>query len=245
LAHRIPDLSMSDKDGGDIFNELSRRASATGLAVRGAFYPEPDEFAIVMPPAMIAATIVLLGFTGSRQWPLYAVSAEAADGLPHPLDRWSRRMIGGLASEFGTLAVYPNECPPLPFQKLAARCEPVHQSPIGLLIHVKWGLWHAYRGALVFPRRIAIPVAPASDHPCVVCADRACLRSCPVNAFTPSGFDHGACVAHISSAAGADCRDRGCRARLACPVGSEFQYVEDQARLHMSAFLRSMSPPTP
>jgi hypothetical protein len=224
------------------FNELCRRANSLGLAVRGAFHPDPREFDPLLS-AVSVATIVLLGFTGSVQWESYKCSAEAGDGLPHPLDRWSRRIIGSLASELGAVDVYPSgPPPPIPFQRLAARSEPVHQSPIGLLIHPDWGLWHAYRGALVLPDRIELPTVAPSGHPCTGCAAKPCLSSCPVQAFRAGSFDVAACVDHVLSAAGSDCRNRGCRARRACPVGAEFSYVEDQARFHMRAFLRSVRP---
>ena len=45
-----------------------------------------------------------------------------------------------------------------------------------------------------------------------------------------------ACVAHLDSAEGADCREHGCRARRACPIGVEHRYAPDQARFHLQAF---------
>ena len=78
------------------FDALCRRANSLGLAVRGAFHPDPTEFDQLLP-AVRVGTIVLMGFTGSVQWGFYQRSAEASDGLPHPLDRWSRRVIGSLA----------------------------------------------------------------------------------------------------------------------------------------------------
>ncbi|MFI4889409.1 MAG: hypothetical protein ACHQIL_02645 [Steroidobacterales bacterium] len=222
------------------FDALCRRAQALGLAVRGAFHPEPMEFEPWLPAAP-AGTIVLLGFTGSMQWEFFQGSVEAGDGLPDPLDRWSRRIIGALAVEFGAVDLYPDGSEPrLPFQRLAMRSEPVHQSPIGLLIHATWGLWHAYRGALVLPDRIGLPRVPASAHPCTSCAAKPCLSACPVQAFRPGSYDVQACVDHVSSEAGRDCRERGCRARRACPVGPASSYVEAQARFHMEAFLKSV-----
>ena len=50
-------------------------------------------------------------------------------------------------------------------------------------------------------------------------------------------FDLDACVGHVPSAAGTDCRENGCLARRACPIGPEFRYPPAQARFHMSAFL--------
>jgi hypothetical protein len=222
------------------FDELSRRATAAGLAVRGAFHPEPHEFDGVLPQSVLAGTLVLLGFTGSLQWPIYARSAEARDGRPHPLDRWSRRVIGSLARQWGAVDFYPNGTPRMPFQRLAARCEPVHPSPLGLLIHPQWGLWHAYRGALLLRKRIDLPVVATSASPCSTCTSQPCRSTCPVGAFNPGGFDVGACVDHVRSPSGSDCRDHGCRARRACPVGTEFGYRPDQARFHMAAFLHAV-----
>lgn len=222
------------------FDQLCRRAADSGLAVRGAFLPDPGEFDDTFAPL---GTVVLLGFTGGLQWNRFAHAAEARDGLPHPLDRWSRRVIGSLAREFDALNVYPSGAPaaPLPFQRLALRCEPVHPSPMGLLIHARWGLWHAYRGALLLPLRIELPSTAPSLPPCTSCEAKPCLASCPVHAFGPGGFDLDACVEHVQSEAGRECRERGCLARRACPVGTEFRYGESQQRFHMQAFINSVS----
>jgi hypothetical protein len=213
----------------------------------------PGELAAALPDVG-AGTIALLGFTGSLQWPYFQRSAEATDGLPNPLDRWSRRMIGALADEFGAVDIYPSAPPLLPFQRFSRRSEPVHPSPIGLLIHPRWGLWHAYRGALVFERRIELPPIErppierppierppieSKASPCEACTAQPCLSACPVQAFRAGSYDLQACVNHVRSAAGAACREGGCLARRACPVGSEFRYVTAQARFHTEAFLRT------
>lgn len=219
------------------FDQIRHRAAETGLAVRGAFHPARGEFDV---PFSGPITVVLLGFTGGLQWEHFAHAPEARDGLPHPLDRWSRRVIGSLAREFDALDIYPSGTPgaPLPFQRMALRCEPVHQSPIGLLIHPKWGLWHAYRGALLLPLAIDLPPPAICPHPCESCERQPCLSSCPVGAFRPGTFDLAACTGHVLSDAGRECREQGCLARRACPIGMEFRYVEDQARFHMRAFLQ-------
>lgn len=226
------------------FDQLCLRAADVGLAVRGAFHPEPAELDRSLWPAP-AGTIVLLGFTGSLQWAHFARSPEARDGHPHPLDRWSHRVIGSLAREFDAEDIYPSgtALAPLPFQRMALRSEPVHRSPIGLLIHERWGLWHAYRGALVLPLAIELPPPAPRVHPCASCATQPCLSACPVRAFRPDTFDLDACVNHVLSDAGRECRERGCLARRACPVGAEFRYGEHQAQFHMRAFLRSIRPP--
>ena len=235
-------------------DQLYRRAALNGLAVRGAFHPQPGEFG-ELPGTAEPGTVVLLGFTGSDQWSVFADSKEARDGQPHPLDRWSQRVIGALASELGAIAFYPSgsPSPPLPFQRLARRCEPVHPSPIGLLIHQTYGLWHAYRGGLCLRERIVLPPSPPASpraapppsplphSPCERCPDQPCLSACPVHAFAGGSFDVSACVGHVLSATGTDCRSNGCLARRACPVGPQFRYLPAQAHFHMDAFLRSIT----
>ena len=130
--------------------EIRRSRSLYSTDSRGAYPPELGEFGDSLPTEHIG-TILPLRFTGGLQWRAFCGSPEALDRLPHPLDRWCRRVVGLLAAELCTVAIYPNGSPAaLSFQRFAERCEPVHRSPIGLLIHYLWGLWHAHRDALLF-----------------------------------------------------------------------------------------------
>ena len=209
---------------------IRSRLAEHGLSYRGAFHPEAGEAP--------GKTLVLVGFIGSENWPIFATSPEAADGRPDPLDRWSTRVITAIAQSLGAAPLFPFGGPPfLPFQRWAQRAEPVHPSPLGILIHPEWGLWHAYRGALAFADRIDLPPPDLRSSPCDSCTDKPCLSACPVNAFTPAGYDVSACVAHISMPAGADCVTTGCRARRACPVGPQYRHVPAQAEFHQRAFL--------
>jgi hypothetical protein len=208
----------------------------TGLVPRGAL--RLDNAERVGELADMRA-IVLVGMVGRDGWDAFSASPEAQDGLADPLDRWSRRVIEGLALEFGGRALFPFGGPPyLPFQRWAQRAEPVHSSPIGLLIHQHYGLWHSYRGAVGFREELAAREPTASLSPCETCTGRWCLNSCPVGAFSHAGYDVAACAAHLRSGAGADCMDFACRARRACPVGAHHAYGPEQATFFMAAFLR-------
>jgi hypothetical protein len=207
--------------------------AAAGLAFRGAFHPGADDLA---PPG--TGTLVLVGFTGRHEWPSFARSLEASDKQPDPLDRWSRRVIDGMAADLGATALFPFGGPPfLPFQRWAQKAEPVAPSPLGILIHPEWGLWHAYRGALAFGKVLNLPGPDRRPSPCDSCAGKPCLSACPVDAFGPAGYDVPACIMHISSVAGDDCMIDGCLARRACPVGTEHRHGPDQAHFHLRAFL--------
>jgi hypothetical protein len=214
------------------------RIAAAGLAYRGAFHAEAGEAP--------GKTIVLVGFVGNGNWQAFANSPEAADGQPDPLDRWSFRVISAIARDLGATALFPFTEPFLPFQRWAQKAEPVHTSPLGILIHPDWGLWHAYRGALAFAEHIALPPPDRRPSPCDGCADKPCLSACPVGAFTPAGYDVPTCIGHIGNPAGTTCMEGGCLARLACPVGTQFRYQSEHAHFHLRAFLeaqRLLTPP--
>jgi hypothetical protein len=219
----------------EAINEAIRRR---GLEPRGAFQVEAaDEVPDTCRGP--ARTLVLAGNIGSSLWPVYSTSPEfrlKADGL----DRWTRRVAGELAGELGAEALFPFGGPPhYPFQRWARRAESVHPSPLGILIHSKHGLWHAYRSALVFAERIKLPPRVDQPSPCSTCVDKPCLGSCPVGAFGHGHYDVAACVAHVRGPSGTVCRDAGCMARRACPVGRAVAYEPEQQRFHMAAFLES------
>jgi hypothetical protein len=208
----------------------------SGLVARGALHLEGSERTGVLRDIR---TIVLAGLTRRGGWEAFAASPEASDGFADPLDRWSRRLIESLASELGGKALFPFGGPPfLPFQRWAERAEPVHSSPIGLLIHPQHGLWHSYRGALGFPEALNAPEPTPVPSPCETCLGQWCLKSCPVGAFSSAGYDVAACADHLRSAAGVDCMEAGCHARRACPVGAEHAYGPVQTKFFMAAFLR-------
>ena len=221
------------------FAALCRDAEAAGLACRGGFHPAADDAVPPLPDGAAAATLVLLGFVGNRQWPPFTASAEYADGRADPLDRWSRRVIDAIGARHEAAGLYPSDGPPwLPFQRWAMRAEPVHRSPLGLLIHPEFGLWHAYRGALAFRVRLELPRWQARLSPCDSCADKPCLTACPVSAVRSDRFDERACAAHVAAPAGTRCLRSGCLARRSCPVGAAFRYPAAQAQFHMTAFIR-------
>jgi hypothetical protein len=219
---------------------LATRLTAHGLHLRGGFHPEPDDGVPALPTGAAVATLVLIGNVGSGLWPVFSRSPEAKDGAPHPLNRWTGRVLTGIAAEVDATPLFPFGAPPyLPFQRWAMRAEPVAPSPLGILIHPDHGLWHAYRGALAFAERL--PLLPRIDrpHPCDSCADRPCLSACPVDAFTGRGYDVPTCIGYIDGPAGSECMGGGCLARRACPVGGQHRHDPAQAAFHMRAFRAS------
>jgi hypothetical protein len=207
---------------------VAAAAGADGLAVLGAFHPQPADAA---PDG--CGTLALLGPDEPRFWALFAASPERGDGGRDPLDRWSTRVIGALAGRLGARAVFPFGGPPYPpFIAWARRSGSAWASPVGLLVHADRGLMVSYRGALALPGRLALPAPPA--RPCDACR-KPCLAACPVGALGGAGYDLAACHGYLDTAAGADCMGRGCAVRRACPVGAGLR-PEAQSAFHMAAF---------
>lgn len=217
---------------------VSAALGEAGLIALGAFHPMPEDRVPALDHGAPAGTLVVIGNAGPAMWRMFSAAPEARDGAPDPLDRWSARVIGALAARWRGAMLFPFGGPPhRPFVAWAKRAGPVAESPLGILIHPDYGLWHAYRGAIAFAARLPLPAPDPRPRPCDTCAGRPCLAACPVGAFTGAAYDAGACVRHISAPEGADCMERGCGARLACPVGPAYRSAPAQAGFHMRAFL--------
>lgn len=226
---RLADNTRSRSLEDAIVSALARH----GLILRGGFHPGPDEAGLET-----AGTVLLVGNAGPAMWQAFAPHQH--DG-PDPLNRWTRSVVEPIAAAVGARALYPFGEPYWPFQHWARRAEALFPSPVGLLIHPQYGLWHAYRAALLLPERLPLSAGAPAENPCAACAEKPCLSACPVGAFSPGGYDVPVCATYLASPA-ATCGTLGCHARNACPVGREWRYPDAQIRFHMTAFTRSVAP---
>jgi hypothetical protein len=220
---------------------LVEQLSGFGLVALGEFLPDEGDRLPEIAPGNPARRVVLAGNASPEFWPVFVSSPENRDGRPDPLDRWSRRVGTACAEDLGGRVVFPFDGPPYPpFLGWAARTGRVHVSPISMAIHADFGLWHAYRFALLLPEPATRNLIPENTlSPCYDCPDQPCLSACPVEAFDAGRYDVNACVDHVRSPVGRACRSAGCVARRACPFQRERVYEPIQASFHMSAFLRS------
>ncbi|MEX2519316.1 MAG: ferredoxin [Paracoccaceae bacterium] len=206
-------------------------AEESGLALTGWLKPGAADGA---PDG--AEAILLLGYGGPALWSAFRAAPEAGDGAAHPLDRWSRRVIGAMAEELGAKALFPFGRPPYqPFIRWSYAAEPLHQSRLGMAVHEEKGLWCGWRGALAVFAPVDPPAVARAAHPCEGCP-APCICACPVSAFSAAGYDAAACRAHLNAPEGAPCRTGGCLARRACPVGRRFAQSAAQAAFHLNAF---------
>ncbi|WP_425073666.1 ferredoxin [Sagittula sp. S175] len=210
---------------------LQAAAQAHGLTIRGGLHPDADP---TLPQG--ARTLVMIGPDEPRFWPIFTAAPEYSDGLPDPMDRWSKRILPALAAPYHGTALFPSDGPPYPpFIQWAQASGHSWPSPVGLLVHDDAGLFVSYRGVIALPDHYDLT---AGQRPCDTCA-APCLTACPVDAFASGSYDVPRCQAHVHVSAA--CQS-GCLVRRACPVARGFERLPDQSAFHMSAFMRNYRP---
>lgn len=221
----------------DLVETAVAALAPSGLVLRGGFNFNVDEERPLGPGGMPAAAVLLVGNAGAAYWRQFSQwRGQQTEEIDNPLDRWSRQVIEQVASTIGARVVMPNDRPFAPFQQWAKRAEGLKPSPLGMLMHPRFGLWHAWRGALLLDVEISIQVAENPIHLCDLCNGKPCLKVCPASAFDGGGFNYKSCVGHVRGASGKTCRTQGCIARNACPHAGQWRYPVEVQAFHQRAF---------
>lgn len=206
---------------------LAARASEHALEVFGNLAARPED-------GIGDGTLVLLGPREPGFWDHVTTQPEFTGGAEHPLDRWSARVIAGIAADVGGTAFFPFGEPVRPFISWALRSGRAWQSPVVLLVHDTAGLMVSYRGAILLPEDHQ--ASTPGPRPCDSCADKPCLTACPPRALTAQGYDVTACHAFLDTEAGRTNLLKGCEVRRACPVSQNYGRLNGQSAFHMRYF---------
>jgi hypothetical protein len=216
-----------------MLRELTQAVEEAGFCLCGGFELDGAQRHALPANCASAGTVVLIGNAGPAMWDRFAASPHQS---PDPLDGWTKESLIAVAERFGAVAVFPFQRPYLPFQQWLMKAEPCHLSPLGIVLHPRYGLWHALRGALLFAQKLKFPPVEAAPSPCGACQERPCLKTCPVGAFGAPGYDTASCLAELNGGDAGSCMALGCLARRACPIGADYRYASAQAAFHMQAF---------
>lgn len=198
-----------------------------------------------VPDSNRFATLICIGNAGRGMWD--ALMASGPD-REHPVNVFTSRVIGEFVNRFlpggETISLFPSTTRVFPVQKLGEWLGWVHPSPVGVGIHAKYGLWHAYRSVLL--TTISLPETPREypPSPCESCRDKPCISVCPAGAVKDSvhrmdTFDVTSC-ALFRLRENSICRDK-CLSRLSCPVGREYKYPMAQMKHAYGASLPKMA----
>lgn len=214
--------------------ELERQAQVRLLTISAGLEASACRSRSDLPDG--TRTLLMLSPHEPSFWSGFTQSAEYLDGQTDPMDRWSHRVITEWATNLGAVALFPFGGPPYnPFIAWAVASGQAHQSPVGMLVHPKAGLYLSFRGAIALREDVDLP--PVSSHPCNNCLTRPCLGACPVDAFATGGYDVPRCRKFLKSDEGFDCMSKGCAVRRACPYGSMYGRLSAHAAFHMGYFV--------
>jgi len=182
--------------------------------------------------------LLLFGHAGKRFWQRLIESKVTS---PNQVDDRSVQVIktclANVASASDYKILYPGSSM-LPLQDLGRLSGWHHDSPLGLGIHPSYGLWFAYRGVVLSKTTFTPTVSLTNPSPCLSCKDKNCIATCPAKALSPDRFDVKKCVSYRLTEE-STCTAK-CIARIACPVGSEHRYAEDQLNYHYSHSLATI-----
>ncbi len=215
----------------NFLENLDKKLQEYGLFIRG-ICPAIETDSV---PSSIRS-IILVGNTGEALW---SVFQDIKKSPSNPLDTWTRETLIPLSEQFSLPVIFPfDQKPTYPFQTWAKRTEPLHTSPPGILLHEKYGLWHAYRGAFLSTEVLpythdGVQVISACDS----CTDKPCLQSCPTDALAQGRYEFERCAAFLKKDIENNrCLLQGCHARLYCPIGEAYRYPTALRRFHMQKF---------
>jgi len=211
-------------------NSIQQFLSINGLEVVGSFRPKDN-----IKKLEKIKTILLIGPNEPNFWNIFVKSEEYNDKKPHPMDRWSRRLLEEIAGKEKVTTYFPFDKKNIwPFYSWALECTEINASPVKLLVHNKKGLFLSFRGAIGLD--FEIKNKRKFKEICQNC-HKPCLTSCPVSALTAKGYNVESCKKYVRSEKGNECR-YGCLVRRSCPFGSNFRLPE-QSAFHMHEFLKS------
>lgn len=219
---------------------VESRFSAAGTAVAASANPMKTPAA--MHPGYRVS--VLLGSPGRAFWSRFRAAAPQSPSIAaNSLDRYTEGVVEGLCGQLrqwdrSAVAVYPfrHARQLLGFQWLLGDTPWTRTAPFGVTIDPQYGPWFAWRAAVL--TRLAWPASPLpAASPCALCP-APCVAACPSGAVDKAGFDWRTCAAYRLGEE--TCRE-SCLARLACPVGSDYRYVDEQFHYHYRASLREIA----
>lgn len=186
-------------------------------------------------------SLVLIGHSGNTMWQRLHKHKEGVRGQD-PVDEFSisytKMFIEKYLDGCEYIVLYPGELP-IPLQQLGTIAGWHHRSPLGLGINSAYGPWFGYRAAMLVRAKLPVMVDRLGESPCEQCADKPCISACPVNALSDSKFPNISICVDYRLQEQSPC-ELQCLARLACPVGKEFRYCEEQLNYFYSRSLDSI-----
>lgn len=175
--------------------------------------------------------LLLTGHGGRLFWQkLQEVGMKTAD----PVDTFSTQLTTQFINDYlgnpRHLQLYPFGDYLVPLTQLGEWVGWSHPSPLGQGISEQFGVWFAYRTAVLVNGNFPTTPRIQTESPCQSCAAKPCITTCPAGAVQVEEFQIPPCV-NFRLSDHSPCADR-CLARMACPVAPEHRYTLPQIQYH-------------
>lgn len=183
--------------------------------------------------------LLLLGHGGRTLWEQVQSDWQADDPIDNYSIRVTKQFLHDYCDDAPHHILYPLTDMPLPLQQLGMLAGWHHRAPLGIGINGVYGVWFAYRVA-VLTTAVLAPTEPMdTPSPCTNCVDKPCVSACPGRAVGEvGGFQAIPCFTHRVKS-NSSCADR-CLSRLACPYFPEHRYSDTQIQYHYTLSLPSL-----
>lgn len=188
-------------------------------------------------PAEVSATLgdtapyrqlILIGHGGKALWE--CVKAAGMSGND-PIDDYSVHTVERCFAEHlpdnRYRIIYPGN-QPVALQQLGKLAGWHHATPFMVGIDPEWGSWYAYRAVVLTDTDFRPFLAVDRNKPCDSCQARPCIAACPAGAMDSGSFALEKCITYRKRD-DSKCQHT-CLARIACPVGSQHRYDDEQMR---------------
>ncbi len=188
----------------------------------------PTEISATLGETAPYRQLILIGHAGKTLWKCVKAAGSGGD---NPIDDYSVQAIEQCFAEHlpshRYRIIYPGE-QLVGLQQLGKLAGWHHAAPFMVGIDSEWGTWYAYRAVILADTDFCPSRAVDRNSPCTSCHAKPCITACPAGAMDDGSFALEKCIAYRKSDE-SRCKHT-CLARIACPVGSEHRYDDDQMR---------------
>ena len=182
--------------------------------------------------------LIVIGHLGQSLWDaVQKIGVTSKD----PIDNYSRSVVHEFFKAYYPdnkyQMLYPGDSM-IDLQQIGKLAGWHYASPFKIGINSKWGSWFAYRAVIIADTNFEFTQPLMTNSPCGSCSEKYCIKSCPAEALSSGVLNLNQCISYRKQK-DSICRS-SCNARVSCPVGEEFRYLDEQIQYHYGVSMKTI-----